>query len=555
MKIKRLVIYCFAALAVINFTGCSTVTSETYTRGAIQSSRASVSYDPLSARDVQYGTIKVKCFTESRERNGKERHNLWMAYLPVLCVTTYWDRPGWMLWGSDQGAYKPVGLDMAEVICDELKASGQFKKVLGPNETGDADFIIEGDVQELNYKTNPHLCGASVFFAPLVGAVGAPLGNWSIEQKVKLRIRLTTGAASDVLWSEIFTTGAHGRMAAYYGGNPMQFGYPYEEAFKPVVSGLLRDIPGVLKDISIVVADKTNSLVTAGNGTKLAVIPPVSNGAMIAKIPAPASNGLRWAVVVGISKYQDSRIPALRYAESDAKSFHRWLVSAEGGGYAPANVKLLTGVDATTVNIRDALFAWLQHAVAEDQVTIYFAGHGSSDSPDSTDNLFLLPYDTDYSHISSTAFPMWDVETALKRYIKARRVVVIADACHSAGVGEGYDIARRAGRGMKVNPIENGLDRLASLEEGTCVISASSGSQTSQEGEQWGGGHGVFTYYLLKGLRGEADFSSSGRITLGKLTQYVSEQVRRETRSAQTPIVSGRYDPSWAIGQKNAPKK
>ena len=62
-----------------------------------------------------------------------------------------------------------------------------------------------------------------------------------------------------------------------------------------------------------------------------------------------------------------------------------------------------------------------------------------------------------------------------------------------------------------------------------------------------GGGYGVFTYFLLQGLNGQADFPRDGRITLGKLTQYVSEQVRRATRNAQTPIVSGRYDPAWLI--------
>jgi uncharacterized caspase-like protein len=270
---------------------------------------------------------------------------------------------------------------------------------------------------------------------------------------------------------------------------------------------------------------------------------------MAQALPGSHDGGIRWAVVIGISSYKDSRIPALRYAVSDARAFYQWMVSPQGGRYAPANVKLLVDDGATTINIRQALFDWLQQAVAEDQVTIYYAGHGSPDSPDSKANLFLLTYDTDYSHISATGFPMWDVETALKRYIRAKRVIVIADACHAAGVGEGFDIARRAGRGMNANSIDTGLENLASVSEGTCVISASGGNQTSQEGEQWGGGHGVFTHYLLKGLEGEADYPRTGKVSLGKITQYVSEQVRRATRNSQTPIISGRYDPSWTIAK------
>ena len=76
-------------------------------------------------------------------------------------------------------------------------------------------------------------------------------------------------------------------------------------------------------------------------------------------------------MVIGISAYKDSRIPALRYAASDARAFYHWLVNPQGGRYAPANVKLLLDGEATVVNIRQALFDWLQQAVAEDQVTIF----------------------------------------------------------------------------------------------------------------------------------------------------------------------------------------
>jgi HEAT repeat protein len=209
----------------------------------------------------------------------------------------------------------------------------------------------------------------------------------------------------------------------------------------------------------------------------------------------------RWAVVIGISKYQDTRIPSLRYASNDAESFYKWRISPSGGKYAPANVKVLLDQDGSFKNIRDALFVWLKQAIQEDVVTIYFAGHGSSDSPDTPDNLFLLPYDVHYDSIATTGFPMWDIETALKRFIKAKKVIVIADACHAGGVGQSFDIARRANRGLKVNPISSGLQNLSKVGDGICIISASDDKQFSQENKKWGGGHGVFTYFLIKGLK------------------------------------------------------
>jgi uncharacterized caspase-like protein len=144
---------------------------------------------------------------------------------------------------------------------------------------------------------------------------------------------------------------------------------------------------------------------------------------------------------------------------------------------------------------------------------------------------------------------MWDIETALKRFIRAKKVVVIADACHSGGVGQSFDIARRANRGIKINPISSGIQNLSHVGDGVCVISASSDNQFSQESNRWGGGHGVFTYFLLKGLEGDADYNKDSSVSLGELTSYLSEKVRRETKNVQSPTVAGRYDPAITIGK------
>lgn len=182
-------------------------------------------------------------------------------------------------------------------------------------------------------------------------------------------------------------------------------------------------------------------------------------------------------------------------------------------------------------------------------MVVYFAGHGSPEGPDTPDNLYLLPVDTQYDNIAASAFPMWDIETALKRHIKAKKVVVLADACHAGGVGQAFDVAHRAGRGDALNPISARLKDLTKVGDGVCVISASDEKQFSLEGRQWGGGHGVFTHFLLEGLKGKADFTKDGAVTLGELTAYLSEEVRRATANAQSPTVAGRYDPSLAIAR------
>ena len=135
------------------------------------------------------------------------------------------------------------------------------------------------------------------------------------------------------------------------------------------------------------------------------------------------------------------------------------------------------------------------------------------------------------------------------RFIKAKKIVIIADACHAAGVGQSFDVARRAKRVIETNPISTGLQNLSRVGDGICVISASDERQFSQESKDWGGGHGVFTYFLLKGLKGKADYNNDGNVTLGEVIPYLSEQVRRATKSAQSPTVAGKFDPALSIGR------
>jgi len=271
--------------------------------------------------------------------------------------------------------------------------------------------------------------------------------------------------------------------------------------------------------------------------------------------------GQRFAIVIGVSQYADSRIPPLRYAARDAKAFYDWLVSPSGGRYSPNHVRLLLDKEATAASIRKALFVWAKQAIREDMMTIYIACHGSPESPDSPENLFLIPYDTDFANIASTAFPMWDIETALrKRFINAGTVAIIADACHSGGVGAEFLTARRGIGGVTPGLVSSGLADLSEVssrestqdarkERWVFVLTASGTNELSQESPQWGGGHGVFTYFLLEGLRGAADYNKDGRVTWGELVPFVSEKVRRATRSKQRPVVSGKYDPSVGLAR------
>jgi hypothetical protein len=246
-----------------------------------------------------------------------------------------------------------------------------------------------------------------------------------------------------------------------------------------------------------------------------------------------------WAVVIGISKYKNAAesFPELRYATKDAEMFYNFLRSPEGGGFPAERIVFLRDDEATLQRIRYAFFDFLKQPLEEDFVIIYFAGHGTPEK-DNLKNLYLVAYDSKPDQLASTAFPMWDINTALTRYIKSEKVIVLADACHSSGIVG--DVSTRSVR--KQNMVSKCFLELATAKKGLAIFTASEAGELSQESKNWGGGHGVFTHFLINGLNGKADENNDKVVTLGEVTAFVSENVRRATKSAQHPISAGFFD-------------
>jgi len=239
----------------------------------------------------------------------------------------------------------------------------------------------------------------------------------------------------------------------------------------------------------------------------------------------------KFAVVVGISHYANasSDFSNLRYADEDAKSMRDFLLSPEGGSFPKANMKVLLNEQATSQNIRSAFFTFLTQAQPEDEVVIYVAGHGAPD-PNDPRNLYFLTYDTKLDDMGGTAFPMFQMQDVFSRVLKAKRVITFADTCHSYGFSGERD------RKKKSNNLFNQYVARYANEADRAVITASDISQLSEESEQWGGGHGVFTYYLLKGLKGDADLNKDGTVTAGELFAYVHDNVEKATSGSQSPM-------------------
>jgi WD40 repeat protein len=255
----------------------------------------------------------------------------------------------------------------------------------------------------------------------------------------------------------------------------------------------------------------------------------------------------RWAVVVGVSEYANPGIPSLKYADKDAEAFANFLRRPEGGGYDNDHMRMLTNKEATLANVRDALVNFLSGAIDMDLVLIYFAGHGAPE-PARPSNLYLLTHDSDPNVLGTTAFPMWQIQDYLARYISAKRIVVLTDACHSGGLSVNY--ATRGVAATEQNLVNQYLVDLSKSKEGTLVFTASAAGEVSQEFPEYG--HGVFTYFMLEGMQGKADFNNDYTITVNEMMQYTEEQVKRKTKGAQNPTRSQtNYDKELTISLIN----
>lgn len=246
--------------------------------------------------------------------------------------------------------------------------------------------------------------------------------------------------------------------------------------------------------------------------------------------------GKRFAVVIGVSSYVDDAIPDLEFADDDARAFYDFLRSdrAGMGGIPAENIDLLLNEDATYRNMRSALYTFLEQATDDDLVYIYIAAHGAP-NPNRPEDLFILPYDAESEDIAGTGFPMEHVNEAIQK-LYARHTVLLTDACHSGGIGGGGYGTRAAPGDETLNAINRAfLQDLQATQSGLAILTASEARQLSREGEQWGGGHGVFTYFLLQGLQGEADTDGDQIVRLGELLEYVRDSVRRETNNGQIP--------------------
>jgi uncharacterized caspase-like protein len=135
---------------------------------------------------------------------------------------------------------------------------------------------------------------------------------------------------------------------------------------------------------------------------------------------------------------------------------------------------------------------------------------------------------------------MGEISRIFKR-IRSERLVFIADSCYSgASGGRTIDIA-----GIRANISDAFLERITS-GKGRVIMTASGANEVSAENDELR--QGVFTYFLIEGLKGKADADRDGLITVDEVYRYVSDKVPQATGQEQHPVKKGTVEGRLVLG-------
>lgn len=241
------------------------------------------------------------------------------------------------------------------------------------------------------------------------------------------------------------------------------------------------------------------------------------------------------ALIIGIDKYESS--PRAEFAENDANAFYDYAVRSLG---VPRDrIKLMTGPQARRLAVEKALLAWAQPLIAQGQsdVYVFFSGHGLAS--DDGKEQYLLPYDAERSLLGQSAIKRRDVIDTLVG-AGAHSVTLFLDTCYSGGT-RGEETLVQAARPILLSVKEG------SVPSNVTILAAASHDQLSSS--LAGARHGLFSYYLMKGLEGAA--AEGNTITASGLEAWLMTQVPAEAAKlgrSQTPELlgdSGRVLATW----------
>mgnify|MGYP002152325868 CR=1 FL=1 len=239
----------------------------------------------------------------------------------------------------------------------------------------------------------------------------------------------------------------------------------------------------------------------------------------------------RAALIIGLENYAVTQ--AAEFAARDATIFADY--AREKLGVPAENVRVLTDSQASERGILRALKVWLPQVVApgETDLYVFYAGHGMPTADG--DSAYLVPYDGDVQLLEDTAISRTRFFSEIQR-VQPKSATFFFDNCFSGATRSEKLLLASRPLGIKVKEEK--------IPDNYLVFSAGESSQTAGVLNEVQ--HGRFSYFVFKGLEGEADSNRDGKISAGELHRYVRESVGRFSAGSQTPTVLGGLN-RWVI--------
>ena len=233
----------------------------------------------------------------------------------------------------------------------------------------------------------------------------------------------------------------------------------------------------------------------------------------------------RVAFIIGVERYES--IPSAKYARNDALMFKEF--AEEKLGVSSRNILVLTGEDANQLSIYRALERQLPALVREDvtELFVFFSGHGV---PSNEGTPYLMPFDGDTGFLRRSAVTRKEFFTSIKS-LQAKHTFLFFDNCFSGTTRDEQFLLAANNRALGIKILDD------IVPENFTVLSATSERETATAHGQIQ--HGLFSYYLFKGLEGAADENDDRRVSANELGWYVQDRVKRDSFGAQTPQLTG----------------
>ncbi len=244
------------------------------------------------------------------------------------------------------------------------------------------------------------------------------------------------------------------------------------------------------------------------------------------------------AVIIGNRNYTCGDIPTVDYAVNDASVMRSYLTDLLG--YEEGNIIYLENAsqsDLRSVFGTEQFGGRLANMVKDNisDVFIYYSGHGAPD-PNSKRGYFL-PVDCCPNDVRLNGYPL-DLFYKNMGKLQPKSLTIAIDACFSGGSNKGM-LTKNA------SPVSIEVENQATVGDSSTVFTSSASNEISSWYPEKK--HGLFTYFFLKGLRGDADSNKDKKLTSQELHNYISDKTQGVPYYArsiyngrvQTPSISG----------------